>query len=293
MAPEGKPKYPYANCMYIDDDIPAVIDLGAGGRAFQAIAGPKVQIALISHFHFDHLHGDSFFPQAKLMASREESPTYNDKEAYIRFHGYHLWEALMPGIAREGYGTVIPMPDDVPVTPGFRLIPLDKTFEDGDKIVLGRHTLQAVHLPGHTVGHYGFYLEKEGLLFSGDIDLVKNGPWYSSASADVGDLIASVEKIRLIDPRIIVPSHRHIQTENIAAKLTQYIKVVLDRRDIIYELLKKPMSIDMLADYRLVFPDQSNNYELFWEKMTIKKHLAHLEKQDLVTMSGDGLYQRK
>ena len=293
MAPETKPKYPYANCMYIDDDIPAVIDLGAGGRAFQAIAGPKVQIALISHFHFDHLHGDSFFPAARMFAGAEESPAYNDKEAYTRLHGYDLWEILMPGIKRAGYGTVNPMPEDVPVSPGFRNIPLYNTFTDGDQFDLGKYKVQAVHLPGHTIGHYGFYLEKEGILFSGDIDLVKEGPWYSSCSSDVGDLISSVEKIKMISPGTIVPSHRKVQTENILNNLTRYIKVVLDREDTIYQLLKKPMSIEMLASYRMAFPQQNNIYELFWEKMTMRNHLQHLLRQGLIEQVNDELYQQK
>lgn len=292
VAPETKPKYPYANCMYIDDDIPTVIDLGAGGRAFQAIAGPNVQILFISHFHFDHLHGDSFFPAAKLYAGVEESPIYNDKQAYLHFHGYDLWDTLMPGIKRQGYATVIPMPEDVPVNPGFRNIPLEKTFQDGDQFTLGKYIVQAVHLPGHTVGHYGFYLEKEGILFSGDIDLVASGPWYSSFTADVGDLIASVEKIKLINPRIIVPSHRHIQTENIFKNLAQYIQVVLDRQDTIFELLKNPMSIDTLASYRMVFPRQGNVYELFWEKMTILNHLNHLLREGLIEKIDGEFYQQ-
>lgn len=292
VAPEPHPIYPYSNSMYFDDDIPAVIDLGAGGKAFSAIDGTKVQMALISHSHFDHLHGDSFFPAAEFFAGEEERTTYDDEDSYHNFHGYDLWSVMMPGIKRPGYGSVIPMPEDVPVSPGFRKIPLKGTLKDGDQITLGKYTLKAIHLPGHTAGHYGFYLEKEGILFSGDIDLVKAGPWYSNFSADVGDLIYSVEKIRMINPPVIVPSHRRVLTENILPNLNQYISIVLDRHDKIFELLKQPLTIDELASNRLVFPQQNNIYELFWEKMTIYNHLKYMLRQSLIAEVEPGCYQQ-
>jgi ribonuclease/clavin/mitogillin len=292
VVPETQPKYPYSNSMYFDDDIPAVIDLGAGGKAFSAITGPKVQMALISHSHFDHLHGDSFFPAAKFYVGKEELATYDDEASYHNFHGYDLWSVMMPGIKRPGYGSVIPMPEDVPVSPGFRKIPVAGAFKDQDQIILGKYTLRAIHLPGHTAGHYGFYMEKQGLLFSGDIDLAKAGPWYSNFSADVGDLFASVERIKLIDPRILVPSHRRVLTENILSSLDQYIHIVLKRHDKILQLLKEPLTIDALAAYRLVFPEQRNIYELFWEKMTVYNHLKYMLREGLITEVEPGYYRK-
>lgn len=293
VAPEGKPVYPYGNCLYIEDDRPTVIDLGAGGRAFAAIPCEQVRLGLISHFHFDHLHGDSFFPQAEFMAGWEEGHTYSDPAAYLNFHGYDQWEIMMPGQPREAYGSVIPLPEDVPVQPGFRPVPLAGMFKDGDTIPVGKRILTTVHLPGHTAGHYGFYLEQESILFSGDIDLVANGPWYSSNSADVGDLIASVNRIREINPRVVVPSHRRVQTENIGEQLDRYIQVVLDRQSRIYDLLKSPHSLFQLAEYGLVFPQPHNLYEVFWERMTIRNHLHYLQKTNAIIEIEPGLYQQK
>ena len=49
--PESKPSYAYCNCMYIEDDSPTVIDLGAGARAFAALDCDRIKLALLSHFH--------------------------------------------------------------------------------------------------------------------------------------------------------------------------------------------------------------------------------------------------
>ena len=75
VTPVGKPRYPYGNCMYIEDDIPTIIDLGAGAQAFAAINCNAIQLTLLSHFHFDHIHGDSLFKNSKLMAGYEERST--------------------------------------------------------------------------------------------------------------------------------------------------------------------------------------------------------------------------
>lgn len=276
------PKYPYGNCLYINDEIPALLDLGAGGDAFADIPKESIQMALISHFHFDHLHCDSLFPQAALLAGEEEKLAYSDPSVYIRIHGYDLWDDVMPGVERKMYGQVVALPPDVPIQPGFRDISLAGTFTDGQEISFGRTKARAVHLPGHTIGHYGFWFESENILFSGDVDMVHTGPWYNSASADVEDLIQSVRRIKEINPRIIVPSHRRIQDEGISEKLDRYIQVVLNREDRIFEALSHPLTLDELADHHFMFPEGRNMYELFWEKMTIRHHLRHLAQRGLI-----------
>jgi ribonuclease/clavin/mitogillin len=285
------PRYPYGNCLFIDDERPTVIDLGAGGNAFRDIPCERVILGLISHFHFDHLHCDSLFPQIQLMASEQERLTYLDEQEYLSFHGYNLWDELMPGIQRQLYGQVVPLPDDVPIKPGFRVINLAGTFRDLDRISLGKHEVQAIHLPGHTAGHYGFYLARENILFSGDIDLVATGPWYNSNSGDVGALIQSVRRIKEIDPAVVVPSHRRIQTEGIQEKLDHYIQVVLDRETKLCDLLQEPKTLPELAEYRLVYPKQSNMYEVFWERMTIRNHLRHMIRDGRIAEIEPGLYR--
>jgi len=292
VAPAAKPRYPYSNSLYLTDEQRVIIDFGAGARAYAELDRGAVTLGLASHIHFDHMHGDSLFPQARLMAGWQEEAVYQDPDEYIRFYGYDLWEELM-GTDRTAYGQVVPLPDDVVAQPGFRHINLAGTFTDGEMIDTGKLSLRAIHLPGHTVGHYGFYQEKEGILFSGDIDLVPTGPWYSSASADIGALLASVDKIRLIAPRMVVPSHRRVQTENIQEQLKIFIQVVLDRHDRILELLSTPHSLNALSEYGLVFPSRNNIYEVFWERMSLRNHLKYLLRTGAIEEIEPGIYLRK
>ncbi len=293
VSPDVVPKYPYGNCLYIDDDVPVVIDCGAGSKAFSAVPCDRINMLFFSHFHFDHIHGDKLFSNAEIMVGIEESQNYLDEKAYIACHGYDRWDELMPGIKRQAYGQVVPLDDDVLARPGFRHINLAGTFADHTQFSLGHTEVTCLHLPGHTIGHYGFYMEKENILFSADIDLAMSGPWYSSASADVGDLIRSVETIKAIDPRIVVPSHRRIQTEDLIGQLSRYIQIVLDRQDKILELLKNPHTIHTLASYNLIFGPNRNIYEIFWEKMTIKNHLDYLLALGVISEIQPGLFVRK
>lgn len=292
VAPEV-PSYPYGNCMFIEDERSAVIDFGAGAKAFEPVSKDIVEIGILSHRHFDHVHGDKLFPNAKLFAGIEEKDLYNNFDLYQAYQGYDCWDKIMPGIKQEPYEKVIPLPDDVLSKPGYREIKLTGTFSDGQIINLGKYKLKALHLPGHTVGHYGFYLEQENILFSGDIDLARGGPWYSSNSADVEDLLNSVQRIYDINPRILVPSHCHIQSKGIRERLKEYIQVVLNRQDKIVELLINPMTIDQIANYGLVFPDRQNMYQIFYEKMTIRNHLRYLFRKEIVTECEPGVYVQK
>ena len=51
---------------------------------------------------------------------------------------------------------------------GFLPFQPNRLLEDGDEIDVW-HGLRAVHLPGHTRGHMGFYCEPLRLLFSADL----------------------------------------------------------------------------------------------------------------------------
>ena len=68
-----------------------------------------------------------------------------------------------------------------------------------DNNFLFRGGLEVIHLPGHTVGHCGFYSAKHNLLFSGDMmasyffNAHKPWPIFNSAPEL---LPASAEKIR-------------------------------------------------------------------------------------------------
>ncbi|NPV92601.1 MAG: MBL fold metallo-hydrolase [Firmicutes bacterium] len=294
VEPQGAPRYPYGNCMFIDDERPTVIDFGAGASSFAALKRESVEIGIFSHFHHDHVHGDTLFPNIRLLAGREEEDNYRSRESYMRHFGFQFWEELMGQLRWLPYAKTIVggLSPDVVAPPGFRTIDLAGTFTDNQVLDLGRRKLTALHLPGHTAGHYGFYLEEEGILFSGDIDLTAGGPWYFGESSDLTALFASVSRIKKIGPGILVPSHRRVFTAGINEGLDKFVKVVLDREEKVLEALKEPQTVPELAERRILFPARRNMYEEFWEKMGLRNHLKRLLKMGAVIKEEDGRYRR-
>lgn len=280
VRPAGKALYPYSNSLYLDDDIKTVIDAGAGGRAYQEIAAGHTELLLLSHYHFDHINGWTFFPQASVYAGQEEALVYSSPEEYFTHTGRFRWRDLMGKDKTEPLRSPQELPDDVPVKPGFHHINLQGCLRDKQVFDLGRTKVQALHLPGHTGGHYGFYIEKEGLLFSGDLDLAPQGPWYGGESSDVGELMESIARIIEINPRLLITSHRRIfqsPEDKIIKSVLEYRDLVLQREDRMLQILKQPATLDGIVSTMGDFPGLGRSqYATFYAKMMTLKHLDYM-----------------
>jgi glyoxylase-like metal-dependent hydrolase (beta-lactamase superfamily II) len=86
------------------------------------------------------------------------------------------------------------------------------TWLDGDQqIAVGVHTLDAVHTPGHTPGHFVFADQSAGLLFAGDHVLPTITPSIGftvpPAPDPLGDFMASLTRVRALPDLRILPAH--------------------------------------------------------------------------------------
>jgi glyoxylase-like metal-dependent hydrolase (beta-lactamase superfamily II) len=86
------------------------------------------------------------------------------------------------------------------------------TWLEGDHAIsVGRHTLDAVHTPGHTPGHYVFADRSARLLFAGDHVLPTITPsigFVTPSPVDpLGDFMASLIKIRSMPDLRVLPAH--------------------------------------------------------------------------------------
>ena len=86
---------------------------------------------------------------------------------------------------------------------------IDVALADGDELPFWGG-LTVVHLPGHTLGHCGFYSRRHDLLFSGDLFasyffMVHQPPAILNSAPEL--IPASLERARDLDPRLMVPQH--------------------------------------------------------------------------------------
>jgi len=88
-------------------------------------------------------------------------------------------------------------------------VPIDRALNDQDELSLWGG-LRVIHLPGHTLGHCGFYSERHDVLFSGDLfaSYFFNVHLPPAILNSAPELIAgSLEKAKRLNARFIVPQH--------------------------------------------------------------------------------------
>lgn len=92
---------------------------------------------------------------------------------------------------------------------GYDRVPIDVPLADGDELPFWGG-LRVVHLPGHTVGHCGFYSRRHDLLFSGDlwVRFLMRTQVSPLIFTDAPEQVwPSMERARAVGARWMVPGH--------------------------------------------------------------------------------------
>lgn len=83
----------------------------------------------------------------------------------------------------------------------------DRVLAEGEAVMGEGWTLQAVATPGHSAHHLAFALPETGALFSGDHVMGWSTSVVSPPDGDMGEYMASLDKLLLRDDRIYYPGH--------------------------------------------------------------------------------------
>ena len=183
---------PWASMIYVarTDSGVIAIDLGWTGfeetlpRLLSAInATPAdVRFVFLSHAHRDHIAAWPLVRQARFVLGRDEVP------AFTGSGGYAGWAAKM-GDELNAY----PRPKEGELA--LVTVALDTA------IVLGRDTVFAFPIPGHTPGSVAFLFR--GILFGGDAINWRPGSGFQGARPEFSDSVAqSRESLRALWGRL-------------------------------------------------------------------------------------------
>ncbi|PJA37596.1 hypothetical protein CO015_04565 [candidate division WWE3 bacterium CG_4_8_14_3_um_filter_42_11] len=177
------------NCyLAIDKNEAVIIDPGDDGDFLsEKILELRVKLKAIltTHGHFDHVLGVAELKlnfKAPFLASRKD--LFLLKTA--RKNALH-WTKTDPLLD-------VPLPDSY--------------LKDGELLAVGGSQLQVLETPGHTPGGISFHLEKEKILFDGDL-IFKDGVGRTDfAYSSRPDLEKSIKKILNLPPETkVFPGH--------------------------------------------------------------------------------------
>ncbi|NIJ08921.1 glyoxylase-like metal-dependent hydrolase (beta-lactamase superfamily II) [Sphingomonas vulcanisoli] len=83
----------------------------------------------------------------------------------------------------------------------------DRVLADGESIAGEGWNLRAVATPGHTSNHLCYAVAENGALFSGDHVMGWSTSVVSPPDGDMGDYMASLDKLQARDDRMYFPAH--------------------------------------------------------------------------------------
>lgn len=150
---------------------------------------------ILTHGHLDHVFNAAAIARetgAWIAAPRLDARHYMGKPGYC---GWSRVAGMLEAAGRR--------------LPGFGPFTPDRWIGDGDVLdVWGG--LRAIHLPGHTAGHTGFYCEHRRWLFSADLFASFRGfahfpPRFFNSDPQAHP--ASVEKALSLDLEGVIPNH--------------------------------------------------------------------------------------
>lgn len=194
------------NChLLVDEHGDAVLlDTGLIGEPWQirwrlrqrGLGAANVRAILLTHGHLDHagnLAWAKAWTRAPLFAHPREQARLDGVYPY---RGVNAWCGRLERAGRAVLCVGAPAAIDVPLA-------------DGDELPFWGG-LRVVHLPGHTLGHCGYYSARHDLLFCGDLFAsyffnVHLPPAILNSAPEL--IPASLEKVRAMNPRWIVPQH--------------------------------------------------------------------------------------
>ena len=150
---------------------------------------------IVTHGHLDHILKIAATARetgAWIAAPRLDADHYSGKSHYKR------WARVTGCLESIGRPLL-----------GFRPFTPDRWLDDGDFIDVW-HGLRAIHLPGHTHGHMGYYCERLKLLFSADLfssygDVPRLPPDIFNSEPE--RIPKSVARALELEPAGVIPNH--------------------------------------------------------------------------------------
>ncbi len=179
----------------------------------------NIRSIYVTHYHPDH-YGSAGWLQEKTGA-----PVYMSSRSIEEVN--HVWQAGFDFINNFkdfylAHGVPAEMMDNISgnmintARIVFPELPHIVNIEEGEKVLLGKHTYEIIATPGHADGHICFYCPQNHILFSGDHLLPKITSnislWPGGDHNPLQKFFSSLHKISDLETNLVLPAHGEIFT---------------------------------------------------------------------------------
>jgi len=260
-------RYPFCHSLLIEGPKRTLVDPACGRRKMEAVReNGGVDTIINTHFHEDHVTYNHLFPEARVWAHNA------DRGGLASIAGYLEMSIDMAPDLRSFWAEVLAERFH------FTGWTLSRALDDGDEIMVGDTRMRVVHTPGHTPGHLCLHFPDAELVYLGDIDLCRFGPWYGDRTSDIDDFIESIRKVAAIEARCYVPSHEGPVYEEIGGLAETYIGVIEERDERILEAIGEPATLDEVSGEWIIYgkPREPEAFFMASERAMVAKHLERL-----------------
>ncbi len=174
------------------------------------VVGGKGQVKYLINTepHWDHYFGNFFFPVPVIAHDKT-------REAILAVGK----EQILERIAQVD-------PEGLPLVAEYKINAPSITFSECLTLYLGSHTLQLIHLPGHTLGETAVFVPEERLVFSGDNVFYKVQTFLHEA--DPFAWLQSLKSIGELEVDYIVPGHGEVCNKSYLTEQANFIQEWID-----------------------------------------------------------------
>lgn len=203
----------------VGDKALLVIDTGLGPRNGKAVfalaqklAGSRPIYLAVTHVHPEHdLGAQAFSAETKLIRSA-------DQQKDIAEFGLSLAKVF------AGRSAI-----NAELLEGADFRKPDIVFEKEYDLDLGGVTARLMALgPTHTRGDVGVWIERDRVLFAGDLAM-KAQPAFASPYSSMQQWFASLDRLEALQPVLVVPSHGPVGDVGFITGYRNYLKEVTQR----------------------------------------------------------------
>ena len=278
---DNKGKWPACHSVYIEKAGILIDPASNRDRLIQLRNESAVNEIWLSHWHEDHIAHLDLFDDLPLKISKPDAPQLADIELFLKGYGFEgddhgqFWRKMM--VEQFHYRPRKP----------------SEFLKGGQVIELENLTVEIIHTPGHTPGHLAFYFKEPAVLFMGDYDLTKFGPWYGDREGSIRQTISSVNRLRKVPARVWLTCHEDgVFDSEISDLWDQYLSVIDVRESKLLDHLQQPRTMEEIVEAWIVYrkPREPKAFFAFGEKATMGKHLEVLMDKSIVAKDGEHYY---